>query len=57
MAAHLSRRSAKTVLCMRFRVRVGLAGGLKLYTFYANSGKTFDVTPTGSAGQTRVGIE
>jgi hypothetical protein len=35
------------------RIEYTLAGGLKLYTFYAKSGKTFDVTPTGSAGQTR----
>jgi hypothetical protein len=38
------------------RIEYTLAGGLKLYTFYANSGKTFDVTPTGSAGQTRPGV-
>ena len=35
------------------RIEYTLAGGFKLYTFYAKSGKTFDVTPTGSAGKTR----
>jgi hypothetical protein len=35
------------------RIEYTLAGGFKLYTSYANSGKTFDVTPTGSAGKTR----
>ena len=38
------------------RIEYTLAGGFKLYTFYAKSGKTFDVTPTGSAGQTRPGV-
>ena len=35
------------------RIEYTLVGGLKLYTFYASSGKTFDVKPTGSAGETR----
>ena len=36
------------------RIEYTLAGGFKLYTFYANSGKTFNVKPTGSAGETRL---
>ena len=29
------------------------AAGFKLYTYYASSGKTFDVKPTGAAGKER----
>lgn len=35
------------------RIQYTVADGFKLYTFYANSGNTFEVKPTGSARETR----
>jgi hypothetical protein len=35
------------------RIKYTVADAFKLYTFYANSGNTFEVKPTGSARETR----